>query len=420
MIMMAVCSALCAADMDLKRQALDGALELAKAALPVAELQGKALAVLPFKDGSTGELTGKVKNLLTSAGLKCLEGKDDPMWDEIIKEIAWNERKEPMLDSTTLLKFGKLQSVQALAYGKVSALEGKDDRAYAEIELHITEIETRRHLWGGTYAKRVYAAGSLHGLVDLPQNMRELLKKSFEEAKASMQEAGAAARLANVKTVAVVPLAGDVDEYITGLAVEMLTKTAHTPRNLRIPSVSQLRMFVKDGMADVDAMLYGAIRDLSECVVETKLDTEKHKKITRSEVNVEVQLFVEDMKNGDILWSRTIAVSEPKEETVTLTEKEMNDERERLERERAAERERLERERAAELERLKREHAAEREWKKTHTQEKLEDIPEEIKAEVADNWKSILKKIGIGICFIIGIGVIVAIIKGILGNVFIR
>ena len=245
--------------------------------------------------------------------------------------------------------------------------------------------------------------------MDLPQNMRELLKKSFEEAKASMQEAGAAARLANVKTVAVVPLAGDVDEYITGLAVEMLTKTAHTPRNLRIPSVSQLRMFVKDGMADVDAMLYGAIRDLSECVVETKLDTEKHKKITRSEVNVEVQLFVEDMKNGDILWSRTIAVSEPKEETVTLTEKEMNDERERLERERAAE-----------LERLKREHAAEREWKKTHTQEKLEDIPEEIKAEVADNWKSILKKIGIGICFIIGIGVIVAIIKGILGNVFIR
>ncbi|MBQ9447858.1 MAG: hypothetical protein IJU61_14755 [Victivallales bacterium] len=387
-----------AADSDLTRQALDGALEAAKAALPMAELQGKAVAVLPFQKDSTGTMTGKVKNLLTSAGLVCLEGKEDPMWDEIIKEVAWNERKNDILDPATLLKFGKLKSAQVLVYGKISALDVKDDRVYAEIELHATELATRRHLWGGTFAKRVYSSPNLRGLVDLSPEIRQLLKKSFDESKASIKEAGAAARLANVKTVAVVPLAGDVDEYMTGLAIGMLTDTTHTPRNPRIPSVSQLRAFAKDGLAETDAMLYGAVRDLSERIVDVSLDAEKRQKVTRKTVNAEIQLFVEDMKNGDILWSKTVAIAEPQVDTVSLTEAEMVAERDRLERERQAK----------------------REQEKKLKKEKLEDIPDDIKGEVADNWKSILKWIGIGIGGVVSLFVVLAILKGLLGNVFIK
>ncbi|MBO4511255.1 MAG: hypothetical protein J5746_00670 [Victivallales bacterium] len=396
--LMLLCVGLRADDSEYMRDALNGALEEAKAAIPQGAFRGKAVAVLPFLQDSTGILTGRVKNMLTSAGLVCLEGKEDPMWDEIIKEVAWNERKDDILDPATLLKFGKLKSAQVLVYGMVTALDANSERVYAEIDIHATELATRRHLWGGTFARRIYKDSKLQGIVSITPELRQLLKKGFEEGKASLREPAVAARMTKVRSVAVVDLAGDIDKYMTGLAVGMLTETSYTPKHNRISSVQQFRGLIREGHCDADAFLYGAVRDLSQRVVEVILDSEKRQKIVRSTLNAEVQLFIEDVREGTVLWSRTISVSEPLQTTQLLTEEEMTSERERIERERQAE----------------------REIEKRKQKEKIEDVPDNIKAEVADNWKSILKWIGIGIGAVVVLVVLLVIFKVIMSNVFIR
>ena len=393
-----VCTVVFANDDDLVREAVEGTLEQAKLALPAHELQGKAIAVLPFIQDKTGILAGRVKSMLSSAGLLCVEGKEDPMWDEIIKEMAWDERKDDILDPATLLKFGRLKSAKVLVYGMVTALDNTKERIYVEIDLHATEIETRRHIWGGTFAKRIYKSPDVRGLVDIPVELRGALRKVFENAKATLGEGTAAAKLGKTRTIAILPLAGDIDSYATGMATSMLTETSFTPKNYRIASVQQLRGLAREGHFDADAFLYGAVRDLSERVNEVILDSEKSQKITRSTLNAEIQLFIEDAKGGDVLWSRTLTVAEPRQTSVLLTEAEMTAERERQERERQAQ----------------------REIDKRKQKEKIEDLPDDIKVEVVDNWKSILKWIGIVLGGIIVLVIILVILKGLLGNVFIR
>ena len=110
----------------------------------------KTIAILPIPGDRDGMLSNQLKIALTKAGLVCVEGKEDPMWDAILKEIEWDERKEDMLDATTLDKFGKLKSAQLLLYGFARMWTFWDVAAWAETELHVTSIETKRHLWGDT------------------------------------------------------------------------------------------------------------------------------------------------------------------------------------------------------------------------------------------------------------------------------
>ncbi|MBQ7178053.1 MAG: hypothetical protein IJS08_11625 [Victivallales bacterium] len=393
-----VCTVVIADDRDLEREALEAALLQAENALPLQDLQGKTIAVLPFLQDKSGILDGRMKNMLTSAGLLCVEGKEDPMWNEIIKEIAWNERKDDILDPATLQKFGRLKAAQVLLYGMVTAIDNTKERIYVEIDLHATEIETRRHIWGGTFARRIYKSPAVHGIVDITPELREILKNLFEDGKKSLKDSTTAAKLGKTRTVAVLPLAGDIDAYITGLATAMLTETLYTPKNYRISSVQQLRGLAREGRFDADAFMYGAVRDLSEQVSEVILDSEKSQKIIRYILSAEIQLFIEDPRSGDVLWSRTLSVMEPRQGSTTLTEEEMTAERERLERERLAK----------------------REIEKRKQKEKIDDLPDDIKAEVASNWKSILKWIGIVLGGIILLVLILVIVKGLLRNVFIR
>lgn len=121
----------------------------AKAALSEAPIPADIpVAILPIHGDDDAWLAGQMKIALTEAGKNCVEGRGDPMWDVIINELTWEKRKEPYLDAATCEAFGRLQAAKVLVSGTVR-LTALGDRSWrGEVELHATELATKRHLWG--------------------------------------------------------------------------------------------------------------------------------------------------------------------------------------------------------------------------------------------------------------------------------
>lgn len=108
-------------------------------------------AILPIAGDRDGELASLLKIAATKAGLDCVEGRDDPLWEAILAELAWNKRREDILDPSTLTAFGRLRAVKLLAYGFLRAGASDDGRPAFDLELHVSSIETKRHLWAETF-----------------------------------------------------------------------------------------------------------------------------------------------------------------------------------------------------------------------------------------------------------------------------
>ena len=127
-------------------QAFPGQARAALAEAPVpADLP---VAILPIHGDDDAWLAGQLKIALTEAGKNCVEGRDDPMWGAIIDELTWDTRKEAFLDPETMERFGRLQAAKVLVSGAVRLTALSERRWRGEVELHATELATKRHLWG--------------------------------------------------------------------------------------------------------------------------------------------------------------------------------------------------------------------------------------------------------------------------------
>lgn len=133
-------------------------LDLAKdvtAALAESGLQASVpVSALPFPGDRERYLEGLLKNAVTGAGLSYVEGRDDPMWDAIVSEIIWDWRKNDILDPDTLTKFGRLQAARQLLYGHLLVERDEEGELRAELWLHVSSVETKRHLWGRSFVKK--------------------------------------------------------------------------------------------------------------------------------------------------------------------------------------------------------------------------------------------------------------------------
>lgn len=128
----------------LERFGADARAALSEAPIP-AEIP---TAILPIHGDDDGWLAGQMKIALTEAGKNCVEGRDDPMWDIIISEMTWEKRKEPYLDAATCEAFGRLQAAKVLISGTMRLTAMGERRWRGEVELHATELATKKHLWG--------------------------------------------------------------------------------------------------------------------------------------------------------------------------------------------------------------------------------------------------------------------------------
>ncbi|MFA6717315.1 MAG: hypothetical protein WC082_14735 [Victivallales bacterium] len=88
--------------------------------------------------------------LAKSSGRFSFYTRDEKLWDRLVQEIEFGERREDIMRRESIQKFGRVEGVQALMYGKV--LEAKvDNNGNAEfrVSLLLAEVETGRFIWGG-------------------------------------------------------------------------------------------------------------------------------------------------------------------------------------------------------------------------------------------------------------------------------
>lgn len=308
---------------DYSRQALNGALSSSRISLVKAPFGKSHVAVLPIRNDLGGYVTERLKNLITECGFDCVEGKNEPMWDEILREIAWDTRKDDILDKNTIVTFGKLKAPQILVYGSIAQMNKNNERVYAEIVLHATDLRTKQHIWGGTFAYRFYPAENVKGIIDLDSNLRNLLTKNFETAAQDLAQK--APLMKNVKSVTVIPLAGDIDHYMTNLAITALTRSGLAPRNPRIPTLSMVENIMRDKLLDSDAILYGAVRDLSIAIADVKFDYAARTKKISYVYHTDIQLTLEDARTRNILWSSSINLPEsPEPSEISMTQEELD------------------------------------------------------------------------------------------------
>jgi hypothetical protein len=302
------------------RQAVQGTLldEATKALSASPIPAGVPVAILPIAGDEDGWFAGQLKIALTAAGKNCVEGKEDPMWEEVQKEVTWDEHKEPFLDPETIDAFGKIQSAKILLSGAVRSLDYTERYAYFEIELHATEIVTKRHIWGAALARRHYSPGyeGVGGVEHLDPELRQkLLDDLREKLEASLRGTPAAA---SAGRVAMLPIAEDDNKgkndkgYVGGLVRDALTRAGVNLVNADWTTLGEARMGLRDTQAPADAVLYGAVRDLSWERAEVNPTADK------TTLRAEVQLCIEvrDANGGHrIPWSDTLVVSEKKIES---------------------------------------------------------------------------------------------------------
>jgi len=290
---------------DELRQALKEAVARAEAAIAASGLpKDRPLAVLPVRGDvdradprDHGYLGGLLENAFTAAGLNVVPYRRDALWDEIFDQVEWSERKEDILDAKTLTAFGRLQNTKLLAYAFVRDASIHRHRVFVEIELHVSEIETARHLWGGTFSSRLYIPGPREGLVALDTATRE----AFQAAIAAKAEAlESSEKLKEVRTLLVIPLAGDIDGYFTGMIKAMFNRSPIRLRDADVPTLTQARLVLRDG--GVDGVLHGAVRDLYREAKKTTLEGTTY--TVRAEVQLEIQ-----KANGDVLWADQIVAT---------------------------------------------------------------------------------------------------------------
>lgn len=294
---------------DNERQAISGALDDAFSRLNRSAFGKKTIAVLPM-NGRYDFLHGRIQSKLLAAGLTCVEGKNDPMWDEILKEIEWDERKDDILDATTIAKFGKLKAAQILLQCVKPEFHENTDRIYAQIELRAIDINTKEIIWTEIGVERFVIGKNVEGIVKLDQHEMDILQETIANAKASLLTPSMSAKLSNIKTVALIPICGDSDKYVTNLTLGMLAQTKLFPQNSPIPSLALVRSTIRDKKMNADAICYGALRALHKSVVSNTISGRKT--LCTYELVAEVQLFIEEAKTGNVLWAneKTIAVKQ--------------------------------------------------------------------------------------------------------------
>ncbi len=288
---------------DEARQALrlagaDIQAALAKSVVP----KDLPVAILPVKSDPSGYVMGILKTAVTGAGLQGVEGKEDELVQEIFKEIEWGERKDDILDTNTIARFGRLQAAKLLLYAFVREASGENGRGFAEIEVHVSSIETKQHLWSGIFARRFYAPNQPVGPVDLSPEIRQAIKASFSKLATGLK---AADKLRDVHSVLIVPLAGDADQFVTGLTEDSLASTPYSPRQLDVRTLADARALLRDDPKAADAILYGAVRDLSMRKMNEYPDH------TEYQINASVQLAIQASPAGNVLWSDTVETTTP-------------------------------------------------------------------------------------------------------------
>jgi hypothetical protein len=257
------------------------------------------IGILPLHNDRNGYVEGLVRSALSKAGYTSVEIRESDFWSRVQDEFAWQTRRGDILDSDTLLQFKNLMGTQLVLYGTVREATESLDRVYVETELHLSSLETTRHIWGGIFSRRSYLDAAIDGIVSLQPEVRTLLDTIIDQIAVSMKSAS---RLSDVQSIVVVNIAGDLENYIKGKLFQAMTNNTNlNPRDLGVTTLAEARQMLRAEPRRGEAVLYGSVRDLSRTL---KSDLPLRQIY---DVSAELQFTIQDVQSGDILWSMTQA-----------------------------------------------------------------------------------------------------------------
>lgn len=258
---------------DTLRQTIQETVDRFREALAASDVpRDVPLALLPVVGDRSGYARSLMKGAITAAGCRLVVADEDPAWSPIVGKVEWDERKGDILDKDTILKFGAIESARNMLLSEIRVARISERGVLVEIDAHVVDARTARHLWGGVFSRRGYVGADLPAkATDLPPAVRktlqnELLQKTVDSLKAS-------AALSRYPRIAFVPLTADEDGYATDILREAFSKAGLSLVNLDASSPSEARAFLRDKPANqADAFFYGTVRKLLETSVEEKPD----------------------------------------------------------------------------------------------------------------------------------------------------
>jgi len=285
-------------------QAFAHAMDDVSAALRSSGIPENArIGIFPVAGDKGGSVRGLLKNAVVKSGHVCVEDGSDPVWKAILAEAEFDKRNAGLLDPKTLVKVGNLQTVDVVLYGAVRASAKEENRVFVELELHATDRATKKHVWGDLFAKRWYVPGAEvpKGISELPAGVRERLRN--ETTDRFVESLKAQPKLSKIRTVALVPLAGDEDRYCTYIVRDGIVRMPSlTAKELDLQSLQGGRQIFRDlPVVAGDAMVYGAVRQLGWYEEKGFLGL-----FDRYAVQIDFQAAIERNDTHDVLWSDTI------------------------------------------------------------------------------------------------------------------
>lgn len=276
--------------------------DLAQSAVPKTE----GLLVLPIRGDQDGYAESLLKGALAAAGFKVVEPPDQSVWNRILAEIEWTERKEDILDPDTVVKFGDMEGAKTLVYGRLVDVNRTAERTFAELLLHASSIATRRQIWGNVFAKSEYLTEGYAGLVGFDRDSRAVLAAVMAQLAESIRSS---AKLPEGMTVAMVPLAGDQDGFVSAMVRDVVAATTLKPVDLGVRTSAQAREKSQESVPPVQAVLNGAVRDLYS--VDRSNPTRR-----AVEIGAAIQVDIRNAASGEILWSGTFDETQLFSETI--------------------------------------------------------------------------------------------------------
>ncbi len=131
------------------RNAMDNAVSKIAVDLSKTKLDIKRIAVIPLRNDTEDRYAEQaVKQAVTRSPYQ-LYARDEAEFNELVKEIEWNVRKEDVMDPEKVKKFGKIAGVDAIMYGVVwdKGVNMWSIRGHSKLTLNVANVETGQIVW---------------------------------------------------------------------------------------------------------------------------------------------------------------------------------------------------------------------------------------------------------------------------------
>lgn len=262
------------------------------------------IAVLPLWGDCRPETKAYIVNTIQSqviGGRYRVIERDRQTLDALLKEIAWDTRREDVMDAETVQKFGKIAGCDAIVFGTVRecAFYPDSGQAITRLTLTMRVVQTGEARWSSGEIK---SARIPDGRRQPPRDLDPALLRAIGQL-ADQAVAGLKGRNVNAANFCIFPLLGqEQGRYVTEVLQAELTKAGCNPAPVsraewdEFLAVSSRGRDSLDTMADFakrrnyDAFLYGTV---SEC----RLLERKYKAL------VCATLTMVNAKTGEAIWS---------------------------------------------------------------------------------------------------------------------